>query len=81
MCYGEVDIPDVEEKYAIRFARLFARELSRLQAMERDGLLGLDPERITLSPTGRFLVRNVCRVLDAYLIQERGASSPYSRIN
>lgn len=49
------------------FREHFGVELSRLQGMASDGLVELYPERVELTATGRFLMRNVAMVFDEYL--------------
>jgi oxygen-independent coproporphyrinogen-3 oxidase len=38
-----------------------------LRNLESDGLLTLNPNRITITPIGRLLVRNIASVFDRYL--------------
>jgi oxygen-independent coproporphyrinogen-3 oxidase len=45
----------------------FERELDRVRAFERDGLLRIDGTQLELLPMGRLFVRNVAAVFDAYL--------------
>jgi len=49
------------------FTHRYGAELERLQPMRDDGLCTLDDAGITLSTTGRLLVRNLCMAFDAYL--------------
>ena len=50
------------------------------QPREEDGLLELDHDGIALTPVGRYLVRNVCMVFDAWLPQDAEDAGPrYSR--
>jgi oxygen-independent coproporphyrinogen-3 oxidase len=35
--------------------------------MQDDGLLSIDHEGVTITPVGRYLIRNICMVFDAYL--------------
>jgi len=53
----------------IDFDAHFAPELSRLTELERDGLVVMDGDRITVAPLGRIFIRNVAMVFDAYLSQ------------
>ncbi|MGI5862340.1 MAG: oxygen-independent coproporphyrinogen III oxidase [Myxococcales bacterium] len=45
----------------------FDRELERLRPFEADGLVKLTGSQVELLPLGRFFVRNVAMVFDAYL--------------
>ena len=78
ICRFELDYRDIGTRFGVDFAAHFAAELRRLEPMASDGLLQIDPERITVTPTGRLLIRNVCMVFDRYL--HTGATRPrYSR--
>jgi oxygen-independent coproporphyrinogen-3 oxidase len=67
ICHFRLDIPLVEQQWGINFKKYFAEEYKELRELERDGLLKLDPNSIRVEPKGRFLIRNVCMVFDAYL--------------
>ncbi len=67
ICHFCLDFPDVEDKFRIDFPEYFYNEIQALKVMQNDGLLDLTPERITISPSGRLLVRNICMVFDKYL--------------
>ena len=60
----------------------FARELEELRGLEAAGLLTIEPpgqpEWITVTPRGRFLVRNVCMVFDRHL-RDRPVHDRYSK--
>ncbi|WP_293779044.1 oxygen-independent coproporphyrinogen III oxidase [uncultured Oxalicibacterium sp.] len=67
MCNFELSMSAIEQAYPITFASYFALEFVELQQLERDGLLTLDQEWITVTPKGRLLIRNICMVFDRYL--------------
>jgi oxygen-independent coproporphyrinogen-3 oxidase len=54
----------------------FVDELTRLAPMEKDGLLVRDGAKITATPAGRVLIRNIASVFDAYLPRDAGAARP-----
>ncbi|NND00864.1 MAG: oxygen-independent coproporphyrinogen III oxidase, partial [Gammaproteobacteria bacterium] len=66
MCYGEVDFFEIERRYKINFKNHFSRELHELAKMQSDGLITIFPDRVSVQPAGRFLIRNVSMVFDAY---------------
>ena len=70
---------DLYERYRISFDDYFAAELSRLQAMQQDGLLVYDDRAIRVLPAGRLLIRNICMVFDRYL-QGREEKKAFSRV-
>ena len=41
-----------------------------LEALKREGLIALEPEWITVTPRGRWLVRRVARVFDKHLSRD-----------
>lgn len=67
ICHFRLDIPLVEQQWGINFRKYFSSELTKLKKMEQEGLLSIDNNTIIVEPKGRFLIRNVCMVFDAYL--------------
>jgi oxygen-independent coproporphyrinogen-3 oxidase len=67
MCQFELSIPATEQAFPIAFAKYFEHELEQLRELERDGLVTVGEEWITVSMKGRLLIRNVCMVFDRYL--------------
>lgn len=77
MCHGLVDRSVVETRYSIRFDEYFRSELASLEGLERDGLVELSGQAISLTQAGRFLMRNVAIIFDAYV--PTAADLPMSR--
>jgi oxygen-independent coproporphyrinogen-3 oxidase len=77
-CNGRLDLTKLEAAHDIEFGGAFTPELERLREMEGDGLLALSDGEVVLTETGRYLVRNVCMVFDAWLPKGEG-SRVYSR--
>jgi oxygen-independent coproporphyrinogen-3 oxidase len=67
MCHFELSIESIEIAYLIRFEQYFASELVRLQELEVEGLVALEPGWINVTPRGRLLVRTIAMVFDRYL--------------
>jgi len=78
MCYGVVDMKDIEHSFAIDFRHYFAGELGALTTLEQDGLVECVADRITLTAAGRLLMRHVAMVFDAYLPGH--AARAYSKV-
>jgi oxygen-independent coproporphyrinogen-3 oxidase len=72
ICHFTLDLARIERAHGIRFADYFAPELAELDAMRRDGLVTVTPERIDVEPAGKLLIRNICMVFDKYLRQQAG---------
>ena len=67
MCRFEVDVSAFEQAHQIRFADYFGDELSEVRDLALDGLVEYQDGLLTVTPKGRFFIRNVCMVFDAYL--------------
>jgi oxygen-independent coproporphyrinogen III oxidase len=67
MCQFELSIAAIEQAFPIAFHTYFERELAELADLERDGLIEIEPDWITVTLKGRLLIRNVCMVFDRYL--------------
>ena len=50
--------------------------LARLQPLAADGLVRIEPGRITVSPHGRLLLRNIAMCFDRYLDQPVAVAAP-----
>jgi oxygen-independent coproporphyrinogen-3 oxidase len=77
-CHFRLDTDAISQRWDIDFKQHFAAELSRLKKMERDGLVKLDRETITVLDPGRLLVRNICMVFDRYQ-QQKNPRTAFSR--
>ena len=72
ICHFRLDMQQLGEQWGIDFHAHFAAELAKLAGMEQDGLLRINGEVIEIAPRGRFLIRNICMVFDAYLADASG---------
>jgi len=68
MCHFELPVAAFEQAWPIVFADYFARELAALRELEADGLVTVTPDLLSVTPTGRLLIRNICMVFDRYLM-------------
>lgn len=59
--------------------RRWADEIVRLRPMEDDGLIQIESDRLTVTPAGRFFLRNICMAFDAYLPAEVSEEKRFSR--
>ena len=67
MCRFELDVSAFEHVHQITFADYFSDELSEVRYLALDGLVEYRGGVLTVTPKGRFFIRNVCMVFDAYL--------------
>lgn len=76
MSHFTLHLPGVEARFGIRFREAFAGALEALAPLEADGLVTITDDRISVTETGRFLIRNVAMPFDAYLAQPDAATRP-----
>ena len=77
MCHGGIRAPDYRARFGQDLASRFAAELARLATFEEDGLVARESDGgFRVTPLGRFFLRNVAMVFDAYLPGQRGAGRP-----
>lgn len=67
MCQGVIEVRAIETGFGINFNAYFAEALARLQTHAADGLVAIEADRITVSGTGRLLLRSIAMCFDAYL--------------
>src|SRR5581483_9232263 len=78
MCHFEVPIESLEVAHLIDFRKYFARELEDLVPLQDTGLIHLDNQYLSVTPVGRYFIRNICMVFDRYL-REGKERARYSR--
>ena len=79
MCRFEVPIESLEIAHLVDFKKYFATETADLEALEKAGLLTLDDQWLSVTPLGRFFIRNICMVFDRYLRESRERAR-YSKV-
>ena len=78
MCRFALDFRVYQDTFAIPFSQYFADELADLEQMERLGLVKLKTNGLTVTPKGRFLIRNIAMVFD-YHLRHRETTAQYSQ--
>ncbi len=79
MCHFELSKESFNIAYLIDFDSYFATEMEELREYEREGLLEISKEWISVTPKGRMLIRNICMVFDKYL-RTRTEHASYSKV-
>ncbi|HUW26499.1 MAG TPA: oxygen-independent coproporphyrinogen III oxidase [Gallionella sp.] len=79
MCHFEISKESFNLAYLIDFDQYFATEMEELHEYEREGLLEVSPQWISVTPKGRMLIRNICMVFDKYL-RTRTEHARYSKV-
>ena len=67
MCDLELDKHEVERRFGIVFDEYFSGALAKLKEFLPLHLLSLEGDRIVVSDSGRFVLRNIAMCFDAYL--------------
>ncbi|WP_421738186.1 oxygen-independent coproporphyrinogen III oxidase [Caulobacter sp.] len=73
MCDFTVDLGEVAARHGVE-PSVFADDKARLATLAADGLIDLDGDRITVTPTGRAFVRVAARVFDRRSKEDDGFS-------
>lgn len=76
MCHFEVDKAVFQQRFNANFDSYFQSELQGLSPFTAEGLVQDSPDRLVVLETGKWFVRNVAMVFDAYLKQ---MANPFSR--
>ncbi len=79
MCNNQLDIKRLEQKWGIKFNHYFESALVHLRGMAGNGLLEMNDELISVTPSGRLLARTICMEFDRYL-QESKKEQHFSRV-
>jgi oxygen-independent coproporphyrinogen-3 oxidase len=79
MCHFQIPIQSIEIAHLIEFRKYFAQELRDLAPLQEAGLVTLDDQWLTVTPVGRYFIRNICMVFDRYLREGRERAS-YSKV-
>ena len=74
-----VDIPRVEKEFGIDFKSYFADALEALQEFVEGDLVTITDKKITVSPTGTLLIRNIAMPFDAYMGKYGGNKKSFSK--
>lgn len=67
----------LKEQHSVHFDRLFAHELKLLEPLEKDGLVDLKKNEISVTPLGRLFIRNIAVLFDSYF--NKKVSNIFSR--
>jgi len=79
MCHFSLSKEAIEIAHLMDFDRYFTTELAELAEFESLGLIKCEEGWLTVTPKGRYLIRNICMVFDRYLRRDREVRR-YSRV-
>lgn len=78
MCRFALDYRIYESMFGIPFDRYFKDELADLEKLAGLGLVRLNSHGLTVTPKGRFLIRNIAMVFD-YHLRHKETKAKYSQ--
>jgi oxygen-independent coproporphyrinogen III oxidase len=68
MCYGSIDLGEVQRRFGVDVAgSLSAEARNQLAGFAGDGLIEQNGDEVRVLPLGRYFLRNIAMVFDAYL--------------
>jgi oxygen-independent coproporphyrinogen-3 oxidase len=79
MCNFRLKKEKIEKKYGLYFDTYFAEALEHLVSLEEDGLVEIKSDQITVTNSGRLLIRNIAMKFDAYLMKKEKDKPQFSR--
>jgi len=66
MCEDKIDKNQIQQYFGIIFDDYFETELKALDQLVDDKMIEIDAQLIKVTPTGRFFLRNIAVIFDAY---------------
>jgi oxygen-independent coproporphyrinogen-3 oxidase len=76
LCHTVVFKDEISREFSIDFDNYFADELRRLEPFRDDGLVVLEPNKISATWLGRIFIRNLAMIFDPYLEKQQLAAKP-----
>lgn len=66
ICHFYLNKTVIAERYRFNFDDYFAEDLALLRPLEKDNLIEIESDSLTVTPKGRLLIRNICICFDVY---------------
>jgi oxygen-independent coproporphyrinogen-3 oxidase len=79
ICNFALDIKEIEQQFALTFKDYFSEDIKLLQCFIDDQMVFITPEKITVTPKGHLLIRNICMCFDIYL-RNKARQQQFSRV-
>ncbi|NJO83797.1 MAG: oxygen-independent coproporphyrinogen III oxidase, partial [Blastochloris sp.] len=67
MCNLELPYTLTQQAFGVDVPDVLGAEIERMQPYIDQGFLTVEPQRLLVTPLGRFFIRNICMEFDAYL--------------
>ena len=79
ICHFELEFSTIEEMWELSFEEYFAEDLKLLQTFIDDELVTYGDRKLTVTPKGELLIRNICMCFDVYL-RDKARQQQFSRV-
>jgi oxygen-independent coproporphyrinogen-3 oxidase len=79
MCDFVLDKRSIERRFDLEFDSYFARSVAKLDRFIQDDLVDVGADRITVTPMGRLVIRNISMCFDRYIDDMRRDKPIFSR--
>jgi oxygen-independent coproporphyrinogen III oxidase len=79
ICHFELDMAVMDSELGINFEDYFAEDMKLLQTFIDDKLVDISDRKISINPTGRLLIRNICMCFDIYY-RQKARQQQFSRV-
>lgn len=79
ICHFDLDMAKIDSQLGIEFESYFVEDLKLLQTFIDDELVMIEDRKISISPTGRLLIRNICMCFDLYY-RQKARQQQFSRV-
>ena len=66
MCYGEIHIKAIEDRFQLNFNQVFSMEVKKLDEFSRKGFVIVDKDFVRVTDIGRIFLRKIASVFDQY---------------
>ena len=79
ICHFELEFSTIEEMWDLKFEDYFAEDMKLLQTFINDELVTYGDRKLTVTPKGELLIRNICMCFDVYL-RDKARQQQFSRV-
>lgn len=79
ICHFDLDMAKIEAAFDIQFESYFAEDLTLLKTFIDDKLVDISNRKLSVSATGRLLIRNICMCFDVYY-RQKARQQQFSRV-
>lgn len=79
ICHFYLDKTSIEQHYQINFDHYFKEDLALLLPLQKDGLVAINDDSISVQAKGQLFIRNICMCFDIYM-RKLARQQQFSRV-